>query len=117
MFPRLINTPSAQRALAALRLTRSFLLLEDDYDVDWEVDRDELSRHAHHQRAPLGGRTGPRRFGQVAPAPHACLSPVGGLRSDRVQLRGPARPCKRAKAFCGSSPQSLDGSRVQLSDD
>ena len=31
----------AQRTLGALRLTRSFLLLEDDYDVDWEVDLDE----------------------------------------------------------------------------
>jgi len=27
-----------------LRLTRSILLLEDDREVDWEVDRDERAR-------------------------------------------------------------------------
>ena len=41
MFPSAKNSKLAQRTLGALRLTRSFLLLEDDYDVDWEVDWDE----------------------------------------------------------------------------
>ena len=40
-----------------LRLARSFLLLEDDYDVDWEVDQDEPARDAPH-RAPLRGGCG-----------------------------------------------------------
>ena len=59
MFPRTLNTRSrAERAgrndsrrrrvpparsivARPLSLARSFLLLEDDYDVDWEVDQDE----------------------------------------------------------------------------
>jgi hypothetical protein len=72
----------AQRTLGALRLTRSFLLLEDDYDVDWEVDRDETLTQPHPHRAPLRGpgrrsrcvRT--RRAGQGVSARHICLSPV-----------------------------------------
>jgi len=55
MFPS-ANSSLARRALDALRLTRSFLTLEDDYAVDWEVDRDEPSREAPHpHRVPLRG--------------------------------------------------------------
>ena len=67
----------AQRALGALRLTRSFLLLEDDYDVDWEVGQDERARAPHPHRAPLRGGCAPRRAGQLPARPQACLSPVG----------------------------------------
>src|SRR5664280_3522333 len=55
MFPSSRTSTLAQRALGALRLTRSFLLLEDDYDVDWEVDRDEALTQAHPHRVPLRG--------------------------------------------------------------
>jgi hypothetical protein len=82
MFPSTNNSKLAQRTLGALRLTRSFLLLEDDYDVDWEVDRDEPVGQIHPHRAPLRGRTSgerraSRREGQPAPRAQACLSPVG----------------------------------------
>jgi hypothetical protein len=96
MFPS-SNTPlappPAQRLVGALRLIRSFLLLEDDYDVDWEVDRDELAnRHqdgrerartgiglssaAHLHREPLranGEERRRRRAGAVAGPDHVCL--------------------------------------------
>ncbi|HEV7586127.1 MAG TPA: hypothetical protein VGO14_10140 [Solirubrobacteraceae bacterium] len=77
MFPPARTSTLAQRALDALRLTRSFLLLEDDYDVDWEVDQDEQLQAIHPHRAPLRGRRGPRRPGQPAAAPHVCLCPTG----------------------------------------
>jgi hypothetical protein len=76
MFPPARTSTLAQRALDALRLTRSFLLLEDDHDVDWEVDQDEHSQVIHPHRAPLRGRRGPRRPGQPAAAPHVCLCPI-----------------------------------------
>jgi hypothetical protein len=90
MFPSTNNSKLAQRTLGALRLTRSFLLLEDDYDVDWEVDRDEPVGQIHPHRVPLRGRTSgesraSRRAGQLAPREHFCLSPFG-------------RPCPRRHA-------------------
>jgi hypothetical protein len=77
MFPTARTSTLAQRALDALRLTRSFLLLEDGHDVDWEVDQDEHLQAIHPHRAPLRGRHGARRPGQPAPSAHVCLSPVG----------------------------------------
>jgi len=79
MFPS-ANSSLARRALDALRLTRSFLTLEDDYAVDWEVDRDEPSREAPHpHRVPLRGGFVRRRRGEPAPSPQVCLTPVGEL--------------------------------------
>jgi hypothetical protein len=76
MFPS-SHRPLARRALDALRLTRSFLMLEDDYSVDWEVDWDEPSGEpAHPHRVPLRGRFVTRRPGESAPAPQLCLSPI-----------------------------------------
>jgi hypothetical protein len=77
MFSSQRTSTLAQRALGALRMTRSFLLLEDDHDVDWEVDRDERPRVAHPHRAPLRRRCIQRRPGQAAPAANVCLSPIG----------------------------------------
>jgi len=61
-------------------VTRSFLMLEGDYDVDWEVDLNEHSHATHPHRVPLSGhrRGRTRRPGapQARPAQH-CLSPVG----------------------------------------
>jgi hypothetical protein len=79
--------PPAQRALGALRLTRSFLLLEDDYDVDWEVDHDEHLETPHPHRAPLRTRGPSRRAGAPPPAHQHCTSPVGAARPSRRTSR------------------------------
>jgi len=78
MFPYLPNSTFAQRALGALRLSRSFLLLEDDREVDWEVDQDGRAQASHPHRTALRGRSGRRRPGQPPCQPQVCLYPVGG---------------------------------------
>ncbi len=80
MFPSAKTSKLAQRSFGALRLTRSFLMLEDDYDVDWEVDEDELTQ-IHPHRMPLREsrrwrRSSTRRPGQIEPVKTLCLSPV-----------------------------------------
>src|SRR3979411_2166184 len=56
MFPRSTPSPLTRRARHALALARSFLLLEDDYDVDWEVDQDEPGQgRARERRDAAGG--------------------------------------------------------------
>jgi hypothetical protein len=87
MFPS-SSSSLTQRALGALRLTRSFLLLEDDYSVDWEVDRDEPSGEAHPHRVPLRGGFVRRRPGEPVRRPQLCLSPIA---SSTGTLRGGAR--------------------------
>jgi hypothetical protein len=91
MFVTTKSSTLAQRTLGALRLTRSFLLLEDDYDVDWEVDPDGHEAHIHPHRAPLRGpgshrsrRIGERRPGAGAATPQHCLTPV---QSDVIRSR------------------------------
>jgi hypothetical protein len=95
MFPSLRTSPLAKRSLDALRLARSFLLLEDDHDVDWEVDQDEPSPPPHPHRAPLRSRAPTRRPGGSRPARHVCLSPVvhgrAGLTAGRGSGRGGGR--------------------------
>ncbi len=76
MFPPAPPSKLAQRALGALRIARSFLLLEDDYDVDWEVDQDEYRPVAHPHRAPLRRGSTQRRAGHVPARPPVCLSPI-----------------------------------------
>jgi hypothetical protein len=78
VFPSSRTSRLTQRALGALRLTRSFLLLEDDYDVDWEVDPNEHSQAPHPHRVPLRASLPARRAGAPSPASHVCLSPVRG---------------------------------------
>ncbi|HEV3047873.1 MAG TPA: hypothetical protein VGY13_10990 [Solirubrobacteraceae bacterium] len=89
-----LRTKLAQRTFAALRLARSFLLLEDDNTaVDWEVDEDEPIRQAHAHRAPLRSRRPARRPGAPAPTCHVCLCPVerrGTLSSRASARRTPA---------------------------
>jgi hypothetical protein len=95
MFSFAPTSKLAQHTLDALRMARSFLLLEDDYDVDWEVDQDELARSQHPHRialgrgAPLRGRRIARRPGAPAPTCHVCLCPVErrGTLQPRVVLR------------------------------
>jgi hypothetical protein len=99
MFPSAKNSKLAQRTLGALRLTRSFLLLEDDYDVDWEVDWDEELTQTHPHRVPLRGpgrrsrRASGRRAGESPSAPAICLS----------SIREPART--RLEASRGAAPE------------
>jgi hypothetical protein len=76
MFSSVSTSTLGQRALGALRHTRSFLLLEDDYDVDWEVDLDEWPAANHPHRAPLRGRAISRRHGQPMAREQVCLCPV-----------------------------------------
>jgi hypothetical protein len=81
MFSSSRTSTLGQRALDALGLVRSFLLLEDDYDVDWEVDREEPIEVDHPHRAALRAgaiaeRMAHRRPGQLEHRPQACLSPV-----------------------------------------
>lgn len=104
MFPRSTPSPLTRRARNALSLARSFLLLEDDYSVDWEVDQDESDqgsarerrgtidgggdylkvpdatgeRHVvlHPHRTSLRRRSARERAGQPLARPHVCLSPV-----------------------------------------
>jgi hypothetical protein len=105
MFPPAPKTKLAQRALGALRVARSFLLLEDDNEVDWEVGQDERTHVSHPHRAPLRGGCAQRRAGESPARPQACLSPVGRdlyasheARERRTDL--PVRPAGHTDA-CG----------------
>jgi len=51
-------------------------MLEDDYDVDWEVDRNEPSVPLHPHRVPLRRRSAERRPGAPAAAGQVCLTPT-----------------------------------------
>jgi hypothetical protein len=114
------NTPAlAQHLLRGARLVRSFLLLEDDYEVDWEVDQDELAElpaygfapgredstsGAHPHRRMLQSRLKSRRPGVVAAREQVCLCPVGGRARAGVS-RGsflPGRSCAIDEAQSGS---------------
>jgi hypothetical protein len=66
----------AQRALGAVQIARSFLLLEDDYDVDWEVGQDGHGPVSHPHRAPLRGGFTQRRAGQLPAPAQTCLCAV-----------------------------------------
>jgi hypothetical protein len=109
MFASASTSKLAQRSLGALRLTRSFLLLEDDYDVDWEVDWDETETHIHPHRVPLRGpgrrlrRHGERRPGESPALPQHCLSPVG----DSAGVATAARP-SAARRRLARSDRAID---------
>jgi hypothetical protein len=82
----------ARPLLGALRLIRSFLLLEDDYVRDWEVDQDEPAepstcrmrssgwsepdRGDHPHRMALRSGLGARRPGIPVPREQVCLCPL-----------------------------------------
>jgi hypothetical protein len=74
-----------QRALATADLLRSFLLLEDDRSVDWEVDRSREREQAqvgratlHEHRRSLVRPCRVRRPGEGPASQQVCLSPVAG---------------------------------------
>lgn len=75
MFSSLRRSSLAQRAFGALDLARSFLLLEDDYEVDWEVDENEPTSPVHPHRTPLSTSVR-RRPGSIVAVRHVCLSPI-----------------------------------------
>jgi hypothetical protein len=87
MFPPTRTSTIAQRALDAARLARSFLLLEDDYDVDWEVDQDQRDEPEHPHRAQLRNRARVRRAGAPVVPPQPCLSPVPSTTRSLRSLR------------------------------
>jgi hypothetical protein len=112
MFPPTQKPTLAQRTLGALRLARSFLLLEDDYDVDWEVDQDELHRSIHPHRTPLRGRAGVerpahRRAGQPSPRSHVCLAPV----SRATQTRAGTQARRERQGRVPRAPGAAPGAR------
>jgi hypothetical protein len=97
------DTQSLSRSFfTGLRLIRSFLLLEDDHNVDWEVDGNEPTRtlgcgarparwgvperEDHPHRVALRSRLGARRPGLVVPREQVCLCPLPA-RSDRSTQR------------------------------
>ncbi|HEY2437368.1 MAG TPA: hypothetical protein VGH93_09310 [Solirubrobacteraceae bacterium] len=110
MFPSARTSTLAQRALDALRLTRSFLTLEDDYDVDWEVDRNEPSQTIHPHRAPLRERRRARRPGEAAAVVSVCLSPVNQARqTPSPPLRG-RHGCRAGAGRCAQGDRGSSGS-------
>jgi hypothetical protein len=92
-------------------MARSFLLLEDDNDVDWEVGQDELAPPPHVHRAALRRGGVARRPGATAPRSHVCLSPVErvGTLHPRVRARqeqaagGSARARPADTGSCGAT--------------
>jgi hypothetical protein len=115
MFSPTRTSTLGQRALGALGLVRSFLLLEDDYDVDWEVDQEERVEVDHPHRAPLQGRAADarrsrRRPGQPAPAAQVCLSPLAPIEHPPGRARPPRRKRReRGGADAGTPPVTPAG--------
>ena len=123
MFCSSRKTGVPLRLMRTLQLVRSFLLLEDDYDVDWEVDQEEWTiepspcswegsdgqcdgrRVVHPHRMALRSRLGARRPGIVASAEQVCLCPVGGRASAGVSRSSfsPERSCAAMLRRAGSS--------------
>ncbi|HEY1688174.1 MAG TPA: hypothetical protein VGF95_04855 [Solirubrobacteraceae bacterium] len=122
MFPNARNSRIADLTCAALSLARSFLLLEDDDCVDWEVDPNELEgmEEGHPHREPLRGRPShARRAGQPPSPAQVCLCPIG---RNAGQLARSARPIgfgagltNRSAGSAGqrTSPASRDGGRTK----
>jgi hypothetical protein len=95
MFPWSTPSPLTRRARTALSLARSFLLLEDDYDVDWEVDQDEPGREsargredAHDGSRALGRRAGTRRRDELRSRGILGEPDAAGTHPHRAWLRG-----------------------------
>jgi hypothetical protein len=87
MFSSTNPSPLARHLFGALHLIRSFLLLEDGYEVDWEVDQHECGKSpgsglenpdhgVHPHRPALRSRLGARRPGAGVPREQVCLCPL-----------------------------------------
>jgi hypothetical protein len=120
VFCSLATSTLAQRARTALSLTRSFLLLEDDDPVDWEVDREDRAIGewepvwASAHRTPLRGRRLARRPGQLRPRPQPCLCPIenasvaGRAAGDRYGEPPCPAPQRGSRITTGSSRVAID---------
>ena len=108
MFSRHPTSQLAQRALGALRVARSFLLLEDDYDVDWEVGQDE-PRHGTASASSAAARRAcaQRRAGQLPAPPQACLSPVGAREPRHSTRHGRDAPRHKLAAIATRAPTRI----------
>jgi hypothetical protein len=130
MFPLLRRSTTVQRLLVALRLTRSFLLLEDDYDVDWCLDANELAPSACVHPPALHGRDilaassrpGPvarayhRRSGQPAPALQLCRYNPDAATADAAtawtaSVRRPCNDSPYTRSSCERDPGATAGRR------
>lgn len=126
MFPPSNTARVAPRLVGALRLIRSFLLLEDDYVHDWEVGQDEQRRgaggpfggdpdgpwhaadrepapveahpHPHSRRARVPQRE--RRPGAIAAREQVCACPLPPLPARR-ESGEPSAPAQRSRAVTG----------------
>jgi hypothetical protein len=127
MFSSQDTPPLARRIFGALGTIRSFLLLEDDYDVDWEVDQDgPIESHAcgsrlstrserdrssshHPHRMALQSRLGDRRPGAGVPREQVCLCPLPArsLRGQRESLPG-GDPQRGSRITTGSVRVVID---------
>jgi hypothetical protein len=102
MFPWSTPSPLARRARNALALARSFLLLEDDCDVDWEVDPERSGRGGARGRADESGRSDARgRAGE--PGRGTAHGAAGESHPHRVWLR--ERPSRRRPGVPQPVPQ------------
>ena len=90
-------------------LARSFLMLEDDITVDWEVDWNEPSVPVHPHRVPLRRRSELRRPGLSEPAEQFCLSPVSNGRPVRQGIAGRAPRETPGLACRGTYPEGRHG--------
>lgn len=119
MFSSTDTPPFARRLFSALHLIRSFLLLEDDYDVDWEVDQDEpiesptrdsrssggseTDQGNHPHRVVLRSRRRVRRAGSLAPREQVCLCPL-----PQRGRRGEIEPQRGSRITTGSVRVVID---------
>jgi hypothetical protein len=122
MFPIPRTSKLAQHTLGALRAARSFLLLEDDHEVGWEADEDELTPPPHPHRVPGGGellrmRRMKRRAGAPAPTYHVCLSPVERRGTLHARVHAPRAHPEGRRQASGGSARAGDGCSAASSTD
>jgi hypothetical protein len=125
MFPwapqaALAGRTAGRRAVAAARLALSFLLLEDDHEVDWEVDWDQSAEREPRPAGPAAPSYDPwlwghrpsagrryrgqqsRRQGQLPPRLQPCMADVAATSPPTARARhrcetprSAAPPCRR----------------------
>jgi hypothetical protein len=112
MFPRSTPSPLTRRARNALSLARSFLLLEDDYDVDWEVDQDESGQ----DRSKIDGISDrPARGRRDATGDGGGYPDMPDAGRRRAQARHPHRASLRRRSARERAGQPLARPHVCLS--
>jgi hypothetical protein len=108
MFPSTNdNRQHTPRLIGALRLIRSFLLLEDGYDVDWEVDQDERGSERGVADGPFAARPGrgwQRRGSAEGEHPHRRAMRMERRERERGRERRPGSVQEREQACVCSLP-------------